>query len=314
MPKPAILEAISRLESNITKVVYGKRDVIRQCLVALFAGEHVLLEDVPGVGKTLIGRAIAKSVAGNFGRIQFTPDLLPADITGSSFYDANTQEFRFSEGPIFSNILLADEINRTTPRTQSAMLEAMNERQVSVDGTSYQLPQPFMVIATENPMEYEGTYPLPESQLDRFLMRLSVGYPDREDELEVLRTHQLGTPIDTLEPVLDTKTIMEIRGEVVKIRVDDAINKYILDIADATRESESLFVGVSTRGAIAFSRAAQAFAMMEGRDFVVPDDIKNLAIPVLSHRVMPKSYSHGNQRQAVEAIIERIIEAVPVPV
>lgn len=314
MPSATILEAISRLEANITKVVFGKRDVIRQCLFALFTGEHVLLEDVPGVGKTLIGRALAKSVSGVFGRIQFTADLLPADITGSSFYDANKQEFRFSQGPIFSNILLADEINRTTPRTQSAMLEAMNEQQVSVDGTSYPLPQPFMVVATENPMEYEGTYPLPESQLDRFLMRLSVGYPDRENEMEVLRKHQLGTPIDTLEPVLDAATIMKIREEVMKIRVDDAINKYILDLVKATRESDSLFVGVSTRGAIAFSRAGQAYALMEGRDFVVPDDVKALAVPVLSHRVMPKGYSHGNQRQAVEAIIERILDTVPVPV
>lgn len=314
MPSPVVLESISKLEANISKVVLGKQTVIRQCLIALFAGEHVLLEDVPGVGKTLIGRAIAKSVSGEFGRIQFTPDLLPADITGSSYFDTKNNEFKFLPGPIFSNILLADEINRTTPRTQSAMLEAMNEKQVSIDGKPYQLPKPFMVIATENPMEFEGTYPLPESQLDRFLLRLSIGYPDRKNEMEVLKSHQLGIPIDTLEPVLGIETILEIQQEVVKIKVDDAINRYILDIVDATRNSESLFVGVSTRGAIAFSRAAQAFALIEGRDFVVPDDIKTLAVPVLSHRVMAKAYTHGSQRQAVEAIIERIIETVPVPV
>ncbi|MDR2438258.1 MAG: MoxR family ATPase [Planctomycetaceae bacterium] len=305
---------IDDLEKNISLAVFGKRNVIRRCLVALFAAEHVLLEDVPGVGKTLIAQAIAKSISGDFRRLQFTPDLLPADIVGSSIYDAGIREFYFSRGAIFANILLADEINRTTPRTQSAMLEAMNEHQVSVDGTTYLLPKPFMVIATENPMEFEGTYPLPESQLDRFLLRISVGYPDRENELNVLQTHQVARPIDSLMPVLSSHQVVEIQQAVCAVRVDETINRYILDLVDTTRESDELLVGVSTRGAIALSRAVQAHALIEGRDFVIPDDVKLLSVAVFSHRVMPKSYVHGNQRQAIEAIIERLVESIPVPV
>ncbi|MDR2755473.1 MAG: MoxR family ATPase [Planctomycetaceae bacterium] len=307
-------ELIDSLEKNISLAVFGKRNVIRRCLVALFAAEHVLLEDVPGVGKTLIAQAIAKSISGDFRRLQFTPDLLPADIVGSSIYDAELRKFSFSRGTIFANILLADEINRTTPRTQSAMLEAMNEHQVSVDGTTYPLPKPFMVIATENPMEFEGTYPLPESQLDRFLLRISVGYPDRENELNVLQTHQAARPIDSLTPVLSSQQVVEIQEAVCAVRVDEAINRYILDIVDATRKSDELLVGVSTRGAIALSRAVQAHALIEGRNFVIPDDVKSLAVAVFSHRVMPKSYVHGNQRQTIEAIIERLVESIPVPV
>ncbi len=305
---------IDALEKNIAKAVFGKRDVIRQCLVALFAAEHILLEDVPGVGKTLIAQAIARSVSGQFHRIQFTPDLLPADIVGSSIYDTKNQEFRFSKGAVFANILLADEINRTTPRTQSAMLEAMNEHQVSVDGATHPLPKPFMVIATENPMEFEGTYPLPESQLDRFLLRISVGYPDRKNELDILRSHQISRPLDSLEPVLTAEQILEIQAAVSQVRVDDTINHYILDIVEATRDCDELLVGVSTRGAIALSRAAQSAALLAGRDFVVPDDVKKLVIPVFAHRVMPKSYTHGNQRQSLEAVIERILERIDVPV
>ena len=313
MSEKNITDLIAALETNISKVVYGKTDVIRQCLVALFAGEHVLLEDVPGVGKTLIGRAIAKSVSGNFKRLQFTPDLLPADITGSSVYDSKNQEFHFTEGPIFANILLADEINRTTPRTQSAMLEAMNEQQVSVDGKTYALPKPFMVIATENPMEYEGTYLLPESQLDRFLVRISVGYPDREHEMEVLRSHRVGKPIDTLEPVISCEEVLQIQQAAANVKIDDAIYRYILDLVDATRNNDSLLVGTSTRGAIAFAKAVQAHALLEGRSFVIPDDVKSLAIPVLSHRIMTKSFSHGDHRRTVETLIEHLVETVAVP-
>ncbi len=313
MNEQNVAELIAKLEANISKVVFGKSHVVRQCLVALFAGEHVLLEDVPGVGKTLIGRAIAKSVSGNFKRLQFTPDLLPADITGSSVYSSKAQEFHFNRGPIFANILLADEINRTTPRTQSAMLEAMNEQQVSVDGETYLLPKPFMVIATENPMEYEGTYLLPESQLDRFLIRISVGYPDREQEMEVLRSHQLGKPIDTLEPVLSCEEILRIQQAACEVKIDDAIYRYVLDLVDATRKNDSLLVGTSTRGAIAFTKAVQANALLEGRNFVIPDDVKLLAIPVLAHRVMTKSFSHGNHRQTVETLIEHLVDTVAVP-
>jgi len=304
---------IRRLEANISQVVLGKSEVVRLCVVALLAGEHVLLEDVPGVGKTLVGKALAKSVSGDFHRIQFTPDLLPADITGSSIYDAKEQQFIFSRGPVFANVVLADEINRTTPRTQSALLEAMSEGQVSVDGQSYPLPQPFIVIATQNPLEFEGTYPLPESQLDRFLLRISLGYPDRAHELEVLASHRGGEPVDNLQPVLSGEQICQIQQAVRRVAVDESINHYILDIAQATRSSEDLHVGMSIRGALSLYRASQAWALADGRDYVVPDDPKRLAVPVLAHRVIPKGYLHGSQREAVEALIQRLVDEVPAP-
>ena len=248
---------IEQLEANISSVVLGKCDVVRRCIVALLAGEHVLLEDVPGVGKTLVGKAMARSVSGEFRRIQFTPDLLPADITGSSIFDSQRQEFVFTGGPIFANIVLADEINRTTPRTQSALLEAMSEGQISADGRTYPLPQPFMVIATQNPLEFEGTYPLPESQLDRFLLRISVGYPDRVNELAVLTNHRWGEPVDRLEPVLNCSQIVQLQAAVRKVTVDDSIHNYLLDLVQATRQSDDLHVGASTRGALALCRAAK---------------------------------------------------------
>lgn len=304
---------IHQLEENLERVVLGKRDVIRLCVVALLAGEHILLEDVPGVGKTLIAKALARSVSGTFRRIQFTPDLLPADITGSSYYNAKGSDFVFSRGPVFANIVLADEINRTTPRTQSALLEAMSERQVSVDGTTHLLERPFMVIATQNPLEFEGTYPLPESQLDRFLMRISVGYPERDQELRVLVDHRAGEPVDRLEAVLTGRQVEELQDEVRRVRVDDSINEYLLDVVHATRTTEDLQVGVSIRGALSYYRACQALAMAEGRDYVVPDDVKRLAVPILSHRVLTKGYLHGGQREALEALIGRLVEEVPVP-
>ncbi len=304
---------VTQLENCLAEVVLGKRDVIRLCVVALLAGEHVLLEDVPGVGKTLIGKALARSVSGAFRRVQFTPDLLPADITGSSHFDSKQSEFVFTRGPIFANVVLADEINRTTPRTQSALLEAMSERQVSVDGTTHTLERPFMVIATQNPLEFEGTYPLPESQLDRFLLRISVGYPDRSHELQVLHDHRSGEPVDRMAPVLTAEQVERLQDEVREIRVDDSINEYLLDVIHATRDCEDLQVGVSIRGALSYYRACQALAMVEGRDYVVPDDVKRLAIPVLSHRVLTKGYLHGSQREALEALIGRLVEEVPVP-
>jgi len=304
---------IGQLEANIAQVVLGKKEVVRLCIVALLAGEHVLLEDVPGVGKTLIGKALARSVSGEFRRIQFTPDLLPADITGSSVFDARRQDFIFTPGPIFANIVLADEINRTTPRTQSALLEAMSEGQVSADGQTYPLPRPFMVIATQNPLEFEGTYPLPESQLDRFLLRISVGYPARADERQVLVSHRRGEPVDRLEPVLTGEHIIALQEAVREVAVDEAVQEYLLDVVEATRRSEDLHVGVSTRGALALYRAAQAHALIEGRDYVVPDDIKRLAVPVLAHRVITKGYLHGGHRAAVEALVARLLEEVPVP-
>jgi MoxR-like ATPase len=304
---------IGQLEKNMSRVVLGKPEVVKVCVVALLAGEHVLLEDVPGVGKTLVGKALAKSVSGTFRRIQFTPDLLPADITGSSVYDSRERQFTFTQGPIFANVVLADEINRTTPRTQSALLEAMSEHQVSADGQTHTLPQPFMVIATQNPLEFEGTYPLPESQLDRFLLRISVGYPDRQHELEVLATHRTGEPVDTLEPVLTTDEIAKLQEAVRSVKVDDSISGYLLDIVHTTRNNEDLHVGVSIRGALSLYRASQAAAMVDGRNYVVPDDVKQLAVPVLAHRVITKGYMHGGQREAIEALIERVVDEVPVP-
>lgn len=304
---------IQQLESNIAGVVLGKSDVVRMCVVALLAGEHVLLEDVPGVGKTLVGKALAKSISGQFRRIQFTPDLLPADITGSSFYDAKSHEFTFNPGPVFANIVLADEINRTTPRTQSALLEAMSERQVSADGQTYPLPQPFMVIATQNPLEFEGTYPLPESQLDRFLLRISVGYPDRAHELELLTSHREGEPVDRLDAALTTGQVAQLQQAVRQVKVDEAINGYLLDIVHATRQNEDLHVGTSIRGTLALYRASQALALIEGRCYVIPDDVKRLAVPVLAHRVITKGYLHGGQREAIEALIARLVDEISVP-
>jgi len=303
---------VANLEDNMARVVLGKREVVRLCIVALLAGEHVLLEDVPGVGKTLVGKALAKSVSGRFSRIQFTPDLLPSDILGTSVFDAQQQNFSFMAGPIFANVVLADEINRTTPRTQSALLEAMSEGQVSLDRETRPLPQPFIVIATQNPYEYEGTYPLPESQLDRFLLRISIGYPDRQDELDVLSSHRSGEPVEELEPVLDAEQILSLQHAVREVAVDESLSDYLLDIVEATRNCDELHVGASTRGAICLYRAAQALALVEGREFAVPDDVKRLAVPVLAHRVISHGYLHGGQRQAVEAIIQRLIDDVPV--
>lgn len=304
---------VEQLEQTINSVVLGKSEVVRCCLVALLAGEHVLLEDVPGVGKTLVGKAIANSVHGEFCRLQFTPDLLPSDIVGSSVYHAGSGDFHFNQGPIFSNIVLADEINRAPPRTQSALLEAMSDGQVSVDGTTHQLPGPFMVIATQNPFEYEGTYVLPESQLDRFLLRISMGYPAREFEREVLLSHRLGEPVDELQPILSLDQIRNMQQGVRNVTFEETLVDYLLNVVEATRRSEELSVGVSTRGALLWYRAAQAMAFCAGRDFVVPDDVKQLAVPVLSHRVLARGMVQGAQRAAVEAIIERLVNELPLP-
>jgi MoxR-like ATPase len=305
---------VADLERNISSVVLGKTDVVRKCLVALLAGEHVLLEDVPGVGKTLMAKALARSVAGEFRRIQFTPDLLPSDIVGSNVYNSQSGEFKFSEGPIFSNVVLADEINRTPPRTQSALLEAMSDGQASVDGYSHQLPSPFIVIATQNPFEFEGTYPLPESQLDRFLIRVSMGYPDREEERQVLINHRDSEPVDELSSVITGSQILQLQKSVRQVTVEETIYDYLLDLVESTRNCDELHVGVSTRGAICMYRAMQALALISGRDFVVPDDVKALASPVMAHRVIPKGYLHAGQREAVEQLIQRLIQDLKVPV
>lgn len=302
------------LEANIARVVLGKNQVVRSCVVALLAAEHVLLEDVPGVGKTLVGKALARSVDAKFCRIQFTPDLLPSDIVGSSVYNAQSSEFVYCQGPIFANIVLADEINRTTPRTQSALLEAMSDGQVSFDGQTHRLPRPFMVIATQNPYEFEGTYPLPESQLDRFLLRTSVGYPARVDEMRVLTSHRRGEPVEELSSVVNSEQVLALQRAVREVSVEESIHGYLLDLVEATRASDELQVGVSTRGALCLYRASQSLALIEGRDYVVPDDVKRLAVPVLAHRVIPKGYVHGSHRAEVEAIIGRLVDAIPVPI
>jgi MoxR-like ATPase len=304
---------IAALEENMGRVVLGKEDVVRWCLVALLSGEHVLLEDVPGVGKTLVAKALARSVAGDFCRLQFTPDLLPSDILGSSVYDTKQGQFIFHRGPIFSNIVLADEINRAPPRTQSALLEAMSEGQVSVDGQTFPLQRPFLVIATQNPFEFEGTYSLPESQLDRFLLRISMGYPGREDERRVLASHRHGEPVQELEPVIECEQVAALQEAVRGVAFEASVGDYLLEIVHRTRDSADLRVGVSTRGALSLYRAAQALALIEGRQFVVPDDVKRLAPFVLAHRVILKGFLRTNQREASEALIRRLVEQTPVP-
>ncbi len=306
-------QAIAELQRNMRSVVLGKPEVVRKCLVALLAGEHVLLEDVPGVGKTLVGKALARSLSGDFCRLQFTPDLLPSDIVGSSLFNSKTSEFEYKRGPIFANVVLADEINRAPPRTQSALLEAMSESQVSVDGVTYNLPRPFIVIATQNPFEFEGTYALPESQLDRFLLRISMGYPDREAERQVLSSHREGEPVEQLKPVLSSTQVVTLQDAVRQVAVEASIYDYLLDIVEITRKSEELHVGVSTRGALSLYRAAQAAALIDGRNFVVPDDVKQLTTSVLAHRVVTKGYIQGDSRGAAESIIQRLVDEVPVP-
>ncbi|MDX1945306.1 MAG: MoxR family ATPase [Pirellulaceae bacterium] len=295
------------------RVVLGKAEVVRWCLVALLSGEHLLLEDVPGVGKTLVAKALARSVAGDFCRLQFTPDLLPSDILGSSVYDAKQGSFIFHRGPIFANIVLADEINRAPPRTQSALLEAMSEGQVSVDGHTFTLPRPFLVIATQNPFEYEGTYALPESQLDRFLLRISLGYPGREDERRVLASHRQGEPVSELSSVIECEQVTALQGAVRRVAVEASVGDYLLEIVHRTRNCDELRVGVSTRGALSLYRAAQALALIEGRQFVVPDDVKRLAPLVLAHRVLLKGFVRDGQREAAESVVRRLVEQAKVP-
>jgi MoxR-like ATPase len=314
LPPEQLHKAIAQLEANMGQVVLGKADVVRWCLVALLSGEHVLLEDVPGVGKTLVAKALAKSVAGEFCRLQFTPDLLPSDILGSSVFDSKQGQFVFHRGPIFANIVLADEINRAPPRTQSALLEAMSDSQVSIDGQTLPLPRPFLVIATQNPFEFEGTYALPESQLDRFLIRLSMGYPGREDERRVLTSHRLGEPVQELQPVVECDQVVALQEAVRGVKVEESVGDYLLDIVERTRHSDELRVGVSTRGALSLYRAAQALALIEGRAYVVPDDVKRLAPLVLAHRVILKGFLSTGQREAAEAIIRRLVAQTTVPI
>lgn len=314
MPDSDLQAQLQQLQDRISSVVLGKEDVVQMCIVALLTGEHVLLEDVPGVGKTLVGKAMAKSIDGQFCRLQFTPDLLPSDIVGSMVFNSNTSEFVYQKGPVFSNIVLADEINRAPPRTQSALLEAMGDHQVSVDGSTYDLPSPFIVIATQNPYEFEGTYSLPESQLDRFLLRISMGYPDQQSELEILTSHRLGEPVEALEPILTTEQVRALQRAARDIRVDDSISRYILEIVNETRAHSELQVGVSPRGAISLFRSAQSLALLSGREFVIPDDVKQLSVAALAHRVVARGFNQTGQRESVEQILTSIMESVSVPV
>jgi len=304
---------IARLRGNIERVFLGKPEAVEMVLISLLGQGHVLIEDVPGVGKTVLARSLAKSINCTFRRIQFTPDLLPADILGVSVYDQNEGVFVFKQGPIFANIVLADEINRTTPRTQSSLLEAMNDYQVSVDGQTHVLTPPFMVLATQNPFEYEGTYVLPESQLDRFLLRVRIGYPDQEAERRVLEARQLADPLESLEPVLSADDVLALQARRREMKVAEALSDYILAIAQVTREHESLLAGVSPRGCLALYRAAQARALLAGRDYVTPDDVKTLAVPVLAHRVIPKTFRQDGRAGASEGIIRETLNDVAVP-
>jgi MoxR-like ATPase len=305
----------TQLESTVRNVIRGKDDVLRLALVCMLARGHLLIEGVPGVGKTTLGQTLARALDCSFQRVQFTSDMLPSDVLGISIYSAIEQQFEFKRGPVFTNILLADEINRTTPKTQSALLEAMNEGQVTVDAHSYPLPQPFLVIATQNPVEHHGTYPLPESQLDRFLMRVHMGYPDGDAEREILRSEVGAAQLEHLRPVLSGADVLEMQAAVSQVRVDDSLVNYTLQIVRKTRQSENLTLGVSPRGAQMLYRAAQAMAFLKGRTFCTPEDFKPLAVPVFAHRVVVNALYASTLKKSDQAdqVVRDIVESVPVP-
>lgn len=306
---PAIVPVVE----NISKVIVGKEDVVRLVCVALLAGGHCLIEDVPGVGKTMLVRAVAKTLGCEFRRIQFTPDLLPSDVTGISIYNQKTGEFEFRSGPIFGQIVLADEINRTSPKTQSALLESLEERSVTADGNTYTLPQPFMVLATENPIEFEGTFPLPEAQLDRFLLKFTIGYPSLGDELNILDRQRVRHPIEDLSAVTSAETVIDWKRQASEVFVDPAVRRYLVEIVQGTRKHGKVYLGASPRASIALFKAAQALAFVTGRDYVVPDDIRYLAPYVLSHRLLLSADARLSGMEVADVVSE-IVAHVPVPV
>jgi MoxR-like ATPase len=301
-----------RIAAGIASVILGREEVIRACVVALLAGGHVIVEDFPGVGKTLLAKSLARSIDCRFARIQFTPDLLPSDVTGVSVFNQKSGEFEFRPGPIFANIVLADEINRASPKTQSSLLECMEERQATIDNVTHPIDAPFMVIATQNPIEYEGTYPLPEAQLDRFMMRLSLGYPSAEAEEAIIHEQTSHDPLSELKPVLDHMEVLAMNRAVTRVRVAPTLRTYVVEILTATRAQREVYLGASPRAGIALVRAAKALALLRGRDFVVPKDIKDLAVRVLAHRIMlsPDAKVHGI---GAEALVARLLDTVPVP-
>jgi MoxR-like ATPase len=308
-----IQESARKITENVARVIVGKEEAIELCLVALLSEGHVLLEDVPGIGKTTLAKAIARSLGCSFKRIQFTPDLLPGDVTGILYFNQKIHEFEFRPGPIMAQVVLADEINRATPRTQSALLEAMQERQVTVDVETMPLPRPFLVLATQNPIELEGTFPLPEAQVDRFLMRVALGYPSEEDENTILVRYEREDPLETLEPVLQVDTLLAIQEGVRQVMVEESVRAYMVKVVRATREHEGVELGVSPRGALALYKTCQALAAIRGRAFVIPDDVKYLAPPVLTHRIIISPQTRLRGRRPEEVMIE-IVNTVPVPV
>jgi MoxR-like ATPase len=308
-----VYERLARLRENIASVYLGQSHAVDLVLIGLLARGHVLIEDVPGVGKTVLARSLARSIDCKFSRIQLTPDLLPSDVLGVSIYDSLHQTFEFKPGPIFANIVLADEINRTTPRTQSALLEAMAEETVSVENETRKLERPFMLVATQNPFEFEGTYYLPENQLDRFLVKISLGYPDRGSEQRILKTRPGREGLENLKPVMSAAEVVEWQDRVPQVRLDDSIVGYILDLVEATRNHDDLHLGVSPRGSLALTQAAQASAVLQGRDYTTPDDVKQLFAPVCAHRVISKTYLHNGDANATGRIIRGIVDTVAAP-
>ena len=315
MQKTETANQLGELQRAIATVIRGKDEAIKLALVALFARGHLLIEDVPGVGKTMLARALARCFNCTFHRIQFTSDLLPSDVVGISVYEQHQQRFEFKPGPVFANVVLADEINRTTPKTQSALLEAMNEYQVTVDNRTYPLPSPFVVLATQNPIEHHGTYPLPESQLDRFLLRIRMGYPEAVSEKEILRSQTDSQPLERLTPVLPAEEVAALQEKVKKVRVEESLMDYALAIVQRTRAHEYLTLGVSPRGSMMLYRAAQALAFLEGRDFCLPDDFKRLVIPVFAHRIIVSTRYTSTLKKSdqAEAILQEIVDSTEVP-